>query len=124
MKRKKDTVHNYHEWENLIKQKFSSVSVTGDMIFDYKGSSKTFFKFSIASCGEKYQVSKCKQFSFSATHKYCVKVLSAMSGFVSQSFSLLKANAIPRFPSSPLYNSLVSIKKAKLDEVKSLYKYL
>ena len=36
MNRKKDTVHNYHEWENLIKQKFSCGSVTGDMIFDSK----------------------------------------------------------------------------------------
>ena len=122
--RKKDTVHNYHEWENLTKQNFSSVSVTGDMIFDGKGSSKTFFKSSIAFCGEKYQVSKYILFSFSATHKYYVKVSSAMSGFVSQRFSLVKANAIPKFPTSPVYNSLVSVKKAKLDDVKSLCKYL
>ena len=94
------------------------------MIFGYKGSSKAFFKSSTASYGEKYQVSKYKQFSFSATHKYYVKVLSAMSGLVSQSFSLLKANAISRFPTSPVYNSLVSVKKAKLNDVKSLYKYL
>ena len=120
MKRKKDKVHNYHEWKNLIKQKFSSVSVTDDMIFEYKGLSKTFFKSSIASCGKKYRGSKYQQFSFFATHKYYVKVSSATSGFISHSFSLLKANAIPRFATSPVYNSLVSVKKAKLDDVKSL----
>ena len=69
MKWKKDTVHNYHEWANLIKQKFSRVSVTGDMIFDYKSLSKTFFKPSIASYGKKHQVSKYKEFGLSATHK-------------------------------------------------------
>ena len=42
MKRKKDTEHNYHKWENLIKQKFSSVSVTGDMIFITKVRLKPF----------------------------------------------------------------------------------
>ena len=83
MKRKKETIHNYHEWEKLIKQKFSSVCVTGDMIFDHKGSFITFFKSSIASCGKKYQARKYKQYSFSATHKYCVKVSIAMPSFVS-----------------------------------------
>ena len=53
-----------------------------------------------------------------------MKVSSAMSGFVSYSFALLKPNAIPRFPTTPMYDSLVSIKKAKFDDVKSLYKYL
>jgi len=124
MKRKKDTVENYHEWEDMIKKKYTSFAVTGDMIFDHKGSSETFFKSSITSQGQKYQVSKYKHFSFSAAHKYHVKVSSAMSGFVSQSFSLLKPNAIPKLTTTPVYNSLVSVKKAKLDDVKSLYKYL
>ena len=94
------------------------------MIFDHKGSSEAFFKSSITSHGQKFQVSKYKQFSFSASHKYNVKVSSAMSGFVSYSFALLKPNAMPRFPTTPVYDSLVSVKKAKLDDVKSLYKYL
>ena len=120
MKRKKDTVQKYHEWEDMIKKKYSSVAVTGDMIFDHKGSSEAFFKSSITSHGQKFQVNKYKQFSFSASHKYYVKVSSAMSGFVSYSFALLKPNAIPRFPTTPVYDSLVSV-KAKLDDVKSLY---
>ena len=38
MKRKKDTVQHYKEWEELIQRKYECVEVKGYMISDYKGS--------------------------------------------------------------------------------------
>ena len=124
MKRKKDTVQHYKEWEELIQRKFECVEVKGNMISDYKRSFEEHFKKSVSANKEKFLVSKYKKFIFSATHKHIVKVSSSMSGLTESAFSLLKANERPDFPCNPVYSSLIPVKKAKLADVRSLFKYL
>ena len=47
-----------------------------------------------------------------------------MPGLVETAFSIVKPNVVPTFPTAPYYTSMVPVKKAKLDDVKSLMKYL
>ena len=47
-----------------------------------------------------------------------------MSAAIESPFPLLKLNAVLIFPTTPYYTSIVPVKKAKLDDVKSLSKYL
>ena len=124
MKRKKDTVQHYKEWEELIHRKYECVEVKGNMISDYKRSFEEHFKKSVSANKEKFLGSKYKKFIFSATHKHIVKVSSSMSGLTESAFSLLKANERPDFPCNPVYSSLIPVKKAKLADVRSLFKYL
>ena len=47
-----------------------------------------------------------------------------MSATIESPFPLLKPNDVPTFSTAPYYTSVVAVKKAKLDDVKSLSKYL
>ena len=47
-----------------------------------------------------------------------------MSGLTESAFSLLEANKKPNVPCNPVYSSLIPIKRAKLEDVRSLFKYL
>ena len=47
-----------------------------------------------------------------------------MSATIESPFPLLKPYAVPTFPTAPYHTSMVPVKKAKLDDVKSLSKYL
>ena len=124
MKRKKDTVEMFSEWQAMIATKFATVSVTGHMIQDYKGHFDTLFKKTVTKRKEKFKISEYKRFRFTSSDRLCVFVSRLMSGIIESSFPLLKANAVPTLPTAPYYTSMVPVKKAKLDDVKSLSKYL
>ena len=124
MKRKKDTVEVYSEWREMIATKFATVEVTGNMIKDYKGHFESQFKASITKNKEKFKVSLYKRFRFSSAHKLTVHVSMNMSGIVEMAFPLLKPNTQPTFPTVAFYTEMIAIKKAKLDDVKGLFKYL
>ena len=47
-----------------------------------------------------------------------------MSGLTESAFSLLNINERPDFPCNPVYSSSIPIKKAKLKDVRPLFKYL
>ena len=47
-----------------------------------------------------------------------------MSGTIETAFPLVKPNVVPTLPTAPYYAGMVPVKKAKLDDVKSLMKYL
>ena len=47
-----------------------------------------------------------------------------MTGLTESTFLLLKAHKRPDFPCNPAYSSLIPIKKAKLEDVRSLFKNL
>ena len=124
MKRKKDSVQHYKEWEDLIQRKYECVEVKGNMISDYKGSFEEYFKKSVSANKEKFLVSSYKKFIFSSAHKHIIKISSSMSGLTESAFSLLKANERPDFPCNPVYSSLIPVKRAKLADVRLLFKYL
>ena len=46
-----------------------------------------------------------------------------MSAAIESPFPLLKPNAVPTFPTALYYTNMVPVKKAKLDDVKTLSKY-
>ena len=69
-------------------------------------------------------VSDYKTFIFLAARKHIIKVSLPMSGLTKSAFSLLKANEKPGFSCIPVYFSLIFIKRAKLEDVRSLFKYL
>ena len=124
MKRKKDSVQHYKEWEELIRRKYECVEVKGNMISDYKGSFEEYFKKSVSANKEKFLVSSYKKFIVSSAHKHIINVSSSRSVLTESAFSLLKANERPDFPCNPVYSSLIPVKRAKLADVRSLFKYL
>ena len=65
-----------------------------------------------------------KRFRFSSAHKLTVLVSRNMSGIVEMTFPLLKPNMQPPFPTAAFYPEMLGVKKAKLDDVKGLFKYL
>ena len=46
-----------------------------------------------------------------------------MSAAIESPFPLLKPNAVPTFPTALYYTNMVPVKKAKLDDVKTLSNY-
>ncbi len=70
-------------------------------------------------------MSKYKIFEFSKDRKYDVVVSETMSGGTSQTFQLLKRNVTAvSVPQEPLYNELLPVKEAKLNDVMKLSEYL
>jgi len=73
---------------------------------------------------EKYIISEYKRFRFKRGDKLHVYASKLMSGNIETAFPLLKPNVVPTLPTAPCYAGMVPVKKAKLDDVKSLLKYL
>ena len=95
---KKDTI--------VIATKFETVEVAGDLIKNYKGQFEAQFKASVTKNKEKYKVGAYKRFRFckwAQTKCACVK-----------KHVWYRGNGI----------SSVDAKKAKLDDLKGLFKYL
>ena len=65
-----------------------------------------------------------KTLHFSSAHKLTFHVSKNMSGIVEMAFPLLKPNIQPTFPTAAFYTEMLGVKKAKLDDVKGLFKYL
>lgn len=124
MKRKKTSVQMYTGWQDMIASKFETVPVTSEMIKNYKQHFEGVFKNSVTVRGHKFKVSTYKRFQFSSQHKLQVHASESMTGVVGEHFALLKPNCTPKFEVAALYRGMVSIKKQKLEDVKSLYKYL
>ena len=124
MKRKKAKVEMYNEWQEMIATKYETVAVNTEMIKNYKQHFQQHFKASVTSKGHKFKISEYKQFRFSTLHKLQVHASQSMNGVVGDRFTLLKPNCQPNLDAKALYQGMVPVKKAKLDDVKSLYKYL
>ena len=108
----------------MIATKFETVEVTGDLIKDYKGHCEAQFKAPVTKNKEKYKVGADKICRFSSGHKLRVHMSKNMSGIVEMAFLPLKPNMQPTFHTAPFYTAMVAVKKAKLDDVKGLFKYL
>lgn len=124
MKRKKESVELYTEWRNMISTKFETVEVTTSFVKSFKDHFEPMFKKSVTAKKTKFKISQYKRFQFSAQHKLHVLACESMKGNAGEQFSLLKPNTTPNLEAKALYSGMVPVKKAKLDDVKSLYKYL
>ena len=124
MTRKKDTAEMYTDWHAMIDSKYMTVEVNGHMIHDYEGHFDTLFKQTVTKDKVKFKITEYKRFRFTNGDKLHVYASKSVSGLVETAFSIVKPNVVPTFPTAPYYTSMVPVKKAKLDDVKSLMKYL
>ena len=72
LQRKRELVELYGEWEEMIKENITLISMTGRDMLDFKGHLQNFFKKSATKDGAKFSISKYKVFEYSAEHKYDV----------------------------------------------------
>lgn len=107
----------YNEWQEMIATKYETVAVNTEMIKDYKQHFQQHFKASVTSKGHKFKISEYKQFRFSTLHKLQVHASQSMNGVVGDRFTLLKPNCQPNLDAKALYQGMVPVKKAKLDDV-------
>ena len=103
----------------MISTKFTTVAVSGGMIQEYKGHFDMLKK-TVTKKKEKFKVGDYKRFCFKSCDELTLYASKLMSAAIESPFPLLKPNAVPTFSTAPYYASLVAVKKAKLDNVKSL----
>ena len=124
IKRNHENVYTPLAWMDLVKEIYSVVPVSGDMIFDYKTHLSTFFKTNVTRNKRKYLISTYKVFEFCITHKHEVCVSVNMNGSTVEDFDIEKPNVQVTMPDVPMYSDSIPINSLKLADVKKLLKFI
>ena len=103
--------------------------MTGSDMFDFSHHFDSYFKKSVTSNEKhKFKVTEYKYFIFDAKYRLNVKFSKDMNGSVLHEFPLLKPVVLHTqpivLPSKALYPNRNAVKRANLEDVQSLFKYL
>ena len=125
IQRQQDILETCNQWINLFSDKFTVVTMTGRDIYDYKTELSKSYKKSVTCKGKKLMVSNTKLYKYSKEHKMFIVASENMSGFISESYRLIKPKIeFVQYPTEPMYFNMLPVKDLKLANVIKLKKYL
>lgn len=124
IKRTHETVYTPAAWIELVKELYDVVSVSTDMILDYKGHLSHFFKRNVTRNKHKFLISTYKVFEYCKTHKHEIRVSIDMNSVTYDDFNIEKANVSVSMPTEAIYDGEIPINELKLGDVKKLVKFV
>src|SRR5258705_1686916 len=94
------------------------------MFHDYKSAFQSVYKKVVRKGKDILKITQAKVMQYSRSHVHEVSVSEVMSGTAPVLYRLEKSTNLPNVTEEPLYPQPLALKKAKIDDVRSLLKYL